>query len=100
MSVKTAPEEEVVNEGSKSDFLSLEEKVYRTIELLKNAREAKAAAERDAARVREQLELREEELEHAKAELITIKREREEVKGRVEKMLSQIDNIVAEQAAD
>jgi hypothetical protein len=100
MSVKTAPEEEVVNEGSKNDFLSLEEKVYRTIELLKNAREAKAAAERDAARVREQLELREEELELAKAELITIKREREEVKGRVEKMLSQIDNIVAEQAAD
>jgi chromosome segregation ATPase len=99
MSVKTAPEE-VVNEGSKSDFLSLEEKVYRTIELLKNAREAKAAAERDAARVREQLELREEELETAKAELIAIKREREEVKGRVEKMLSQIDNIVAEQAAD
>jgi hypothetical protein len=99
MSVKTAPEE-VVNEGSKNDFLSLEEKVYRTIELLKNAREAKATAERDAARVREQLELREEELELAKAELITIKREREEVKGRVEKMLSQIDNIVAEQSAE
>ena len=99
MSVKAATEE-VVNEGSKNDFLSLEEKVYRTIELLKNAREAKAAAERDAARVREQLELREEELETAKAELIAIKREREEVKGRVEKMLSQIDNIVAEQAAE
>jgi hypothetical protein len=100
MSVKTAPEEEVVNDGSKNDFLSLEEKVYRTIELLKNAREAKAAAERDAARVREQLELREEELDTAKAELIAIKREREEVKGRVEKMLSQIDNIVAEQSAE
>lgn len=99
MSVKAVPEE-VVNEGSKNDFLSLEEKVYRTIELLKNAREAKAAAERDAARLREQLETREEELEAAKSELITLKREREEVKGRVEKMLSQIDDIVAEQAAE
>ena len=40
------------------DFHSLEEKVYRTIELLKAARVAKAAAERDASRLREQLELR------------------------------------------
>src|SRR5512140_942161 len=97
MSVKAVRE---LSPETSDDFVSLEEKVYRTIELLKNAREAKAAAERDAARVREQLELREEELETAKAELIAIKREREEVKGRVEKMLSQIDNIVAEQAAD
>src|SRR5271165_1383222 len=37
---------------SKADFKSLEEKVLRTIELLKSAREAKAAAERDAARLR------------------------------------------------
>jgi len=98
MSVKAAPE--VVNEGSKNDFLSLEEKVYRTIELLKSAREAKAATDRDLARVREQLETREEELETARAELIALKREREEVKGRVEKMLQQMEGIIAEQAAD
>jgi hypothetical protein len=97
MSVKTAPEE-VVNEGSKNDFVSLEEKVYRTIELLKNAREAKASSDRDVTRLREQLELREEELESAKAELISLKREREEVKGRVEKMLGQMETIMAEQS--
>ena len=40
---------------SPADFQSLEEKVLRTIELLKVAREAKATAERAAARLREQL---------------------------------------------
>jgi len=33
------------------DFHALEEKIYRTIELLKEAREAKAAAERTVARL-------------------------------------------------
>ena len=55
MSVRTA----IAPEISADEFHSLEEKVYKTIELLKSAREAKSAAERDAARVREQLELRE-----------------------------------------
>jgi chromosome segregation ATPase len=84
---------EVATEGSGSDFVSLEEKIYRTIEMLKSAREAKAAVERDAARLREQLEMREEEVETMKAELIALKRDREDVKGRVEKMLAQIDAI-------
>lgn len=77
-----------------NEFVSLEEKVYRTIELLKGAREAKAAAERDLARVREQLETREEEVETLKAEVINMKREREAVKSRVEKMLHQIDGLI------
>ena len=82
-----------------SDFHSLEEKVYRTIELLKGAREAKAAVERDNSRLREQLETREEELETARQELITLRKEREEVKGRVEKMLKEIEQIAEEQEA-
>lgn len=92
MSVKS--ETEVASQGSGNDFVSLEEKIYRTIEMLKNAREGKAAAERDAARLREQLEMREEEVETMKAELIGLKRDREDVKGRVEKMLEQIDALV------
>ncbi len=83
-------------EGTGGEFVSLEEKVYRTIELLKSAREAKAAAERDAARLREQLETAEEELDNTKSQLIALKKEREEVRGRVEKMLDQIDSLVAE----
>ena len=85
-------------EVSSDDFQSLEEKVYRTIELLKAARDAKAAAERDASRLREQLELREEEIESLRGEMIGLRKEREEVRGRVEKMLRQIDELTAEES--
>ena len=85
-------------EVSSDDFHSLEEKVYRTIELLKAARDAKAAAERDASRLREQLELREEEIESLRSEMIGLRKEREEVRGRVEKMLRQIDELTAEES--
>ena len=78
---------------SADDFHALEEKVYRTIELLKSAREAKAAAERDVSRLREQLELREEEIESLRSEVLGLRREREEVRTRVEKMLRQIDEL-------
>lgn len=88
-------EREVGVEGTPTEFTSLEEKIYRTIELLKSAREGKAAAERDLARVREQLEAREEEIESLKSEAIVLRREREEVKTRIEKMLDQVDTIIA-----
>ncbi len=78
------------------NFHSLEEKVYRTIELLKAAREAKAVAERDCGRLREQLQLREEEVEGLRAENVALRREREEVRGRVEKLLEQIDKLAEE----
>src|SRR5512135_2926648 len=97
MSVKAAVRE-LSPDTSSDDFVSLEEKVYRTIELLKAAREAKAAAERDAARVREQLELREEEIESLRSEMIGLRKEREEVRGRVEKMLRQIDELTVEES--
>ena len=81
---------------SVADFQSLEEKVLRTIELLKVAREAKATAERDASRLREQLNEREEEVDTLRSELISLRKEREEVRTRVEKMLGQIDALTAE----
>ena len=68
MSVKTV--EEVSAEVPAEDFQALEEKVYRTIELYKAAKEARATAERDVKRLREQLEEREEENETMRRELI------------------------------
>jgi len=73
------------------EFHALEEKVYKTIELLKSAREAKAIAERDVSRLREQLEEREEEAETLREQMVGLRREREEIRSRVEKMLKQID---------
>jgi chromosome segregation ATPase len=88
MSVKTL---ELATTISADEFHALEEKVYRTIELLKTAREGKAAAERDAARLRQQLEDREEEVETIRTQIVGLRKEREDVRGRVEKMLKQID---------
>jgi len=84
---------------STADFRSLEDKILRTIELLKSAREAKAAAERDATRLREQLNEREEEADTMRQELVGLRREREEVRTRVEKMLGQIESLALEDSA-
>jgi uncharacterized coiled-coil DUF342 family protein len=97
MSVKEV--EEVSAKVPGDDFQSLEEKVYRTIELYKSAREGKASAERDAQRLREQLEEREEEVDILRKEIVQLRKEREEIRGRVEKMLEQIDTVSDEQAA-
>jgi chromosome segregation ATPase len=72
---------------------SLEQKIYRTIELLKVARDGKADAERDCTRLREQLETREEELETARNENLALRKEREDVRARVEKLLEQIEAL-------
>jgi septation ring formation regulator EzrA len=100
MSVKVArefePETEMEVRTGGDNFPALEERIYKAIELLKSARDGKAAAERDAGRLREQLEQREEELEMLRGEVLSLRKDREEVRGRVEKMLKQIDALVAE----
>ena len=98
MSAKTAELEEEVA-SSADDFHALEQKVFRTIELLKSAREAQAAAERETRRLREQMDGRSDETESLRRELVALRREREEVRGRVEKMLKQIDALTESDSA-
>ena len=94
MSARALPE--LGSVVSPDEFHSLEEKVYKTIELLKSAREARATAERDVIRLREQLEEREEEVETLREQMVGLRREREDVRSRVEKMLKQLDAMGAE----
>jgi uncharacterized coiled-coil DUF342 family protein len=97
MSLKAARDVEAeIERSAGEDFPALEEKIYKAIELLKSARAGRAAAERDAHRLREQLEQREEELESLRSQMVSLRKEREEVRSRVEKMLKQIDSLVAE----
>ena len=97
MSLRMA--EELSNQVPADDFQALEDKVYRTIELYKSAREARSIAERDVKRLREQLEEREEEVETLRREMVGLRKEREEIRSRVEKMLVQIDRMAEEPAA-
>lgn len=97
MSLRTV--EEVSTQVPADDFQALEDKVYRTIEMYKAAREAKASAERDVQRLRQQLREREEEAESLRREAVQLRKDREEVRRRVEKMMQQIDAAGEEQVA-
>lgn len=85
--------EQVSEQVPADDFQELEDKVYRTIELYKAARQAQATAERDAQRLRQEMEEREEELVRLRRETVQLKKEREDIRGRVEKMLAQIESL-------
>ena len=80
MSLKAV--EEVASQVPADDFQALEDKVYRTIELYKAAREGKATAERDVQRLRQQLEEREEQSEQLRREMVQLRKDREEVRAR------------------
>lgn len=94
MSTKAA-----IAEISADEFHALEEKIYRTIEQLKAAREERARAEREAARLRADISARDEELTSTRAELARLRRERDGVRTRVEKILKQIDVLAQEESA-
>jgi len=85
--------ETVPDQVPADDFQALEEKIYRTIEMYKAARQAQASAERESQRLRQQLEDREEELVRLRRETVQLKKEREDIRSRVEKMLAQIESL-------
>ena len=85
--------EQLSDQVPADDFQALEDKVYRTIEMYKAARQAQANAERDVQRLRQQGEDREEELVRLRRETVQLKKEREDIRGRVEKMLAQIESM-------
>jgi uncharacterized protein involved in exopolysaccharide biosynthesis len=81
---------------SVDEFLALEQKVLRAVELIKKEREARAAAEATAASAQaEAAELREKlaSAGAAQTQIETLMREREVVRQRVEKMLAQMDEL-------
>jgi translation initiation factor 2B subunit (eIF-2B alpha/beta/delta family) len=90
---------EAAEQVSADYFDALEEKVYRTIAMYKSARQAQAVAERDAQKVRQQLVERDQQLDTLKREAVQLRKEREEIRSRVEKMLAQIESIAEEQAS-
>jgi hypothetical protein len=65
---------------SVDEFQALEQKVLRAVEIVKRERDARAAAEAEAAALREQL--------------AALSVERDSVRQRVEKMLEQMDELV------
>jgi septation ring formation regulator EzrA len=79
---------------SADEFQALEDKVYRAVEIVRREREARAAAETEAASLREQLDALKEASNSAQTQITTLNQERTAVRLRVEKMLQQMDELV------
>jgi uncharacterized membrane protein len=97
----TAPTAAVQGQSISADeFQALEQKVLRTVELIKAEREAREAehqarqaAEAEVATLRAQLQSQESRAGVVEDEILTLRRERDTVRQRVEKMLRQLDEL-------
>lgn len=96
---------------SVDEFQALEQRVLRAVEIVKSEREARAAAEAEVANLRERLAESQRELERrdaaarsesdaaqkiladAQGQIDVLNQERDAVRQRVEKLLSQIDTL-------
>ena len=78
---------------SSSDFSALEERVARTVTLVKTEREARAAAEHRAESLDTQLTEQLALVKTLQEEVRVLNTEREQVRKRVERLLSQLDSL-------
>ncbi len=79
---------------TQDEFQALEQKVLRAVEIVRREREARAAAEAEAAALRAQLDELTSASNSAQTQITTLNQEREAVRLRVEKMMQQIDELL------
>ena len=79
---------------SVDEFQALEQRVMRTVELIRSEREARASAEAEITVLKELLDTASAETSSLTVELAALKQERVQVKTRVDAMLKQLDDIV------
>jgi uncharacterized coiled-coil DUF342 family protein len=77
------------------DFNALEQRVLRTVELLKREREARATAEQNANTLQQLLDEQSAQLTKVQDQVRAFEQERETVRQRVERLLNQLDEISA-----
>jgi chromosome segregation ATPase len=78
---------------SSSDFSALEERVARTVNLVKSERQARATAERRAETLDTLLTEQQTLVKNLQEEIGTLNAEREQVRQRVERLLTQLDAL-------
>jgi hypothetical protein len=87
------PEEPATVTLSANDFSALEERVLRTVEVVRRERQARAAAEARAARAEAQLHEQASLADQLEKELGVLRVERDHVRERVERLLAQLDAL-------
>jgi uncharacterized protein involved in exopolysaccharide biosynthesis len=75
------------------DLNALEQRVLRTVELLRAERAARATAEQNAATLQQLLDEQSAELSRTQEQVKALEGEREGVRGRVENLLKQLEEI-------
>jgi hypothetical protein len=99
--VEEAEPEEPVAEPAESsaltlsvdEFSALEERIVRAVNLVKRERQARAAAEECAAKAEAQLREQAPLAENLQKEVSALRGERDHVRQRVERLLSQLDAL-------
>ena len=76
------------------EFQALEQRIMRTVELIRSEREARSSAETELAAMKELLDIASAENTALSADLAALKKERGQVKDRVDAMLKQLDDLV------
>ena len=75
------------------DFQALEERVLRTVELLKGERELRYSVEQHAARLTHRVEEQAAQVAQLEEQLSGLQKEREAVLQRIDRLLKQIDEL-------
>lgn len=80
---------------SNEQFERLEEKLLKAIDLFKRTQTEKRALEQEVERLKGEIKERAQGNSSMERELIALRREREEVRSRVEKLLERIDTLMS-----
>ncbi|MEO8726631.1 MAG: hypothetical protein ABI383_10990 [Acidobacteriaceae bacterium] len=80
------------------DLSALEEKIVRAIEALNKLRAAKAQADSAIDDLKLEVMARDEQIVNMQKELISLRKDQEDARSRVERMISQIDGLIAVEA--
>jgi uncharacterized coiled-coil DUF342 family protein len=79
---------------SVDEFQALEQRVLRTVELIRKERELRAAAEQEIVALKELLDHASNENSELNNQVLALRDERSQVKSRVDAMLQQMDEIL------
>ena len=78
---------------STNEFAALEERILRAVDVVRRERQARTAAEERANHAEAQLRELSPQLAQLEQELNTLRTERDHVRGRVERLLGQLDAL-------
>jgi FtsZ-binding cell division protein ZapB len=78
---------------SANDFSALEERILRAVEVVRRERQGRITAEERAARAEAQVRDLSPQLEQLEKEMNAMRTERDQVRGRVERLLGQLDAL-------